>query len=170
MRPRAAVLLPLVTALLAVLPVPAATAAPGDLTCEVQVQTDFTPPITGSVTGYAGEVSGSFVNCVSATGQTMQSGVFQGTATATSTIATPCSVVIRIVATGTISWTPTASSDFVYVFNTDPAQGLVELSMTITGGALAGDGMIPVAWFTPNLDCALTGLRYVSVGGAGTFA
>ncbi|MGM1058413.1 hypothetical protein [Saccharothrix sp. Mg75] len=121
------------------------------------------------MTDRPGDISGCSINCVSAAGYTMQSGVVEDTATATSTIDTPCSVVIRVVATGTITWTPTATSQFVYVFNTDPAQGPIELSPTITSGAMAGDQMIPVAWFLPNVDCALTGLKYGTLGGVGTF-
>lgn len=169
MRLHTAFVLPFVTALLGFLAVPTATAAPGDLTCEIQFQTDFTPPITGPVTNSPGDISGLLINCVSATGYTMQSGVVEGTVTATSTIDTPCSAVIRVVATGTIRWTPTATSRFVYVFNLDPAQGPIELSLTITSGVMAGDEMIPVAWFLPNVDCALTGLKYLAVGGVGTF-
>ncbi len=50
MRLRTALVLPFVTALLGFLCVPTATAAPGDLVCEIDIQTDFSPPITGPVT------------------------------------------------------------------------------------------------------------------------
>ncbi|MGW5049879.1 hypothetical protein [Actinokineospora sp. NPDC004072] len=169
MRLRAVLVLPVLTALLGVFTAAPATAAPGDLTCEVQLQTDFVPPITGPVTGSPATISGSLINCVSATGYTMQSGAFSGTAAVTSTIITPCSVVLRVAGTGTIAWTPTATSQFSYVFNTDPTQGGIELSLTITSGVMTGNQMIPVAWFTPNADCALNGLKYLAVGGAGTF-
>ncbi len=109
------------------------------------------------------------INCASATGYTMQVGVVDGTATATATVDTPCSAVIRVVATGTITWTPAATSRFVYVFNLDPTQGPIELSLTITSGVMAGNQMIPVAWYLPNADCALTGLKHLANGGVGAF-
>ncbi|UVS78466.1 hypothetical protein [Actinokineospora sp. UTMC 2448] len=77
--------------------------------------------------------------------------------------------MIRVAGTGTITWTPSATSQFASVFNTDPAQGGLELSLTITSGVMIGDQMIPLAWFTPNLDCPLTGLKYLALGGVGTF-
>ncbi|MFC5827209.1 hypothetical protein [Nonomuraea insulae] len=71
-----------------------------------------------------------------------------------------CNLLLSIEGSGTIDWNTGPDSQFDFAINTDPLNGTITVSATITSGPLTGDSGIAVPVLAhPNLDCALTGLR-----------
>lgn len=156
-----------ITALLALLSFvtlvsgPPARAAVGDLNCTVSLVFTFSPPLTLTRTTTSAQASAQVSACFSPNGlfSSLTSGTVLANATATSQGGTPCNLLLTITGTGAITWNTGQISDYSFTISTNPLQGTITVSATVTSGPLAGDAvtLLPVE-VNPNLDCALNGL------------
>lgn len=163
---RAAILVGVVGLTVGLTAVPA-SAAPGDLTCTANFQQNFTPPLTATNTNANVDGSSALVNCTSPNGNfpTLKSGISPGSGTAVALGgANPCSLLLRIELTSTIEWSPPGNpkSHLDVVIDTNPADGTVAFTATVTNGPLKGDTATAVAQANPNPDCAVNGLSSLS--------
>ncbi|MGP3979810.1 hypothetical protein [Streptomyces sp. KR80] len=160
-RQRAAVLVSVIT-LTAGLTAAPASAAPGDLTCTANFQHNFTPPLTATNTTAKDDATSGLVGCTSPNGNypTLKSGLSPGTGTATALGGSPCSLLLRIELKSTIEWSPPGNpkSHLDVVIDTNPVDGTVAFTATVTAGPLKGDTATAVAEAHPNPDCAVNGL------------
>jgi hypothetical protein len=152
-------------AMVVVAPVPALGTL-GDLACTASAQANFTPPPSGGGAVDV-DITGSLANCASLDGQwsNLRSGVITGTGQATAQSGVPCSLLLTITGTATITWSPPGSPDsqIDIRFNTNPLAGTVTITVTVTEGPLTGDALVPIiVQVSPNLDCAITGLTTLS--------
>lgn len=154
------------------LPMTVATAAPaqatvGDLTCNVNVQLNFSPPLTPTQTTSRAVAVANVVNCISPNGaySYLKSGsVNDATATITSLGGAPCNLLLTITGRATIDWSPSGQhTTFDFTVNTNPTNGSITLMTTQTSGPLTGDISQTVGAANPNLDCAINGLTSLSV-------
>jgi hypothetical protein len=140
-----------------------ASAATGDLACIVNFQFNFVPALTTTSTAAQAKATAGFVDCVSPNSRysNLRSATVLASGRATALAGVPCSLLLTITGTGTITWSPTGQkSGFTFTVNTDPFNGTVSLSAVVTSGPLAGDTLSAVpAEANPNSDCAVNGLR-----------
>jgi hypothetical protein len=138
-----------------------AQAATGDLACSTNFQFNFTPALTATQTTAKATATASFTDCTSLNGHytTLKSASVQATGSVISTGTDPCNLLLTITGTGMITWNNQKTSHLNYKVNTNPLNGTITLSATITGGQLKGDTItaLPVVAH-PNLDCAKNGL------------
>lgn len=140
---------------------PPARAAVGDLTCTVSLVFTFSPPLTTTRTTTSAQASAQVADCISPNGHfsSLTSGTVQANATATSQGGIPCNLLLTISGTGAITWNTGQTSGYSFTISTNPIQGTITVSATVTSGPMAGDvvTLLPVE-VNPNLDCAVNGL------------
>lgn len=140
---------------------PQARAAAGDLTCTVSLAFTFSPPLTTTTTTTSAQASAQVSDCISPNGNfsSLASATVQANATATSQGGVPCDVLLTISGAGTLTWNTGQTSGYSFTISTNPIQGTITVSATVTSGPLAGDAvtLLPIE-ANPNLDCAVNGL------------
>ena len=143
-----------------------AHAAVGDLTCTSNAQVNFSPPLTATQTTASTTDTAALSSCTSANGRfsELQSATVQATGPATSLGGVPCNLLLTVTGTGSITWNTGDKSKLTFDINTNPTNGTLSLSATITSGPLKGDTSTSVpAIAHPNPDCAINGLKYLAV-------
>lgn len=126
------------------------------LTCNINFQLNFSPPLTLTNTTADATVSAGFVNCISPNGEhdDLLSGAVTGSGTAESLAGVPCSLLLTVEGTADLTWNTGATSEIEFLANTNPLNGLVTLNGEVTGGELEGTtGLAVPVLANPNLDC-----------------
>lgn len=145
------------------LPAQAADPLP-PLTCNVNFQLNFSPPLTLTNTTADVTVSAGFVNCISPNGthDDLLSASVTGTGTAVSLAGVPCSLLLTVEGTADFTWNTGDTSEVSFVVNTNPLAGLITLEGEVTGGTLEGTSAVAVPVLAnPNPDC-IFGLTYLA--------
>ena len=146
-----------------------AQAATADLTCTFAGRANFAPALTATNTKANASITFGLVNCLSPDGMhpDLKSAIFTGSGTATAAPGiNPCSLLLTIVATGPLIWSPTGEhSTFSGTFNTSLSAGPIAITAEVTKGVLAGDTGPIIALPLPNADCLVNGLTSLTAVG-----
>jgi hypothetical protein len=95
--------------------------------------------LTSTNTTATAALTAGFVNCISLNGKfpNLKANTITGTVIAHS--GTPCSLLLTITGTATVTWNTGRRSGSTYDVNTNPTNGTISLSATITSGPTKGD-------------------------------
>lgn len=144
-----------------------ASAATGDLGCELQTTITFNPALTAGATVHTVNSAG-LTACTSPNGHysDLYGGTASGPGIATAAPgADPCSLVFTTSGSNArIDWNTGKVSYFNFRTNTNPSAGTIQTSSQVTSGLLKGDSIqnVPVV-AAVNPDCAVNGLKWVSL-------
>lgn len=146
---------------------PPAGATAIDLTCNVNVQLSFSPPLTAVRTTASVAGVANLANCLSPSGaypDLAGGAVTDATGTATSLGGIPCNLLLTITGSATIEWSPGDDrTTFDFTVRTNVLDGSVQLTTGQTSGPLTGTTSQTVGAANPNLDCLFNGLSGLAV-------